>query len=256
MILKNVEPYIQGLKAEYKERIKNFKEAPKLAIIQVGETKIASIGIENKVKDCEEVGVVVDVYIYPENITEFELDNELAHMQEHYDGVVIQMPLPPHIRSSIASAAPNKDVGGTCTDSWFDAVVPKGIMGYLEYCGYDISGRDVVIIGRGEATGRALAKRMVAANATVTLCHSQSKLSKYIYDCDLLVSAVGKAGFLNCYPIHVPIIDIGMSVNEDGKVVGDCYNIENRDVLNQVDLLTRCALLENVIESKERSMDG
>ena len=94
---------------------------------------------------------------------------------------------------------------------------------------------------------------MTDADATVTLCHSKSNLSKFIYDCDLIVTAVGKADFLNCYPLHMPIVDVGINF-KDGKLVGDCYNTEGRNVTpvpGGVGLLTRCALLDNVIRAKE-----
>jgi methylenetetrahydrofolate dehydrogenase (NADP+)/methenyltetrahydrofolate cyclohydrolase len=128
-------------------------------------------------------------------------------------------------------------------------------MKYLRACEFDLTGKDVVIIGRSDIVGKPLAAMMIAADATVTLCHSKSKLSKHIYDCDLLVTAVGKAGFVNCYPLHIPIIDVGINFDENGKLVGDCFNTEERDVTpvpGGVGLLTRCALLDNVIEAKAR----
>ena len=175
---------------------------------------------------------------------------------DFYDGIIVQLPLPPHIRSSIATAAipAHKDVDGFRIDSEFEPATPKGIMDYLKYCEFDLTGKDVVIIGRSDIVGKPLARMMTDADATVTLCHSKSKLSSHIYHCDLIVSAVGKAGFLNCYPIHVPVIDVGINFNEQGKLVGDCVNIEGRDVTpvpGGVGLLTRAALLDNVIRARE-----
>lgn len=257
MILKDIKPYVKELKESYKERVAAIGEAPKLAIVQVGENEASNRYVKNKVKDCNEVGIVADVYAYPENMTEWELDDELSHMHEYYDGVIVQLPLPQHIRPHIATAAipADKDVDGFRMDSWFNPATPKGIMDYLKYCEFDFTGKDVVIIGRSEIVGKPLARMMTDANATVTLCHSHSKLSKHVHDCDLLVSAVGKAGFVNCYPLHMPIIDVGINFNEEGKMVGDCMNTEGRDVTpvpGGVGLLTRCALLDNVITSKEK----
>ena len=256
MVLKEIKPYVKALKESYKERIAIIGEAPKLAIIQVGNVEASTRYVRNKVKDCEEVGIIADVYAFPENITEFELDDEINHLNEFYDGIIVQLPLPPHIREKVATAAipAEKDVDGFKTDSCFDPATPKGIMDYLKYCDYDVEGRDVVIIGRSDIVGKPLAKLMTDANATVTLCHSKSKLSKYLYSSDLIITAVGKAGFLNCYPIHVPVIDVGINFNEEGKMVGDCINTEGRDVTpvpGGVGLLTRCALLDNVIRAKE-----
>jgi methylenetetrahydrofolate dehydrogenase (NADP+)/methenyltetrahydrofolate cyclohydrolase len=92
---------------------------------------------------------------------------------------------------------------------------------------------------------------LLELNATVTLCHSKTKnIWEHINTADLIVSAVGKAGFLNCYPIHVPIVDVGINFDKNGKLVGDCFNTEGRDVTpvpGGVGLLTRIALLENTL---------
>lgn len=257
MVLGNIKEYTKALKEQFKDRIAVIGDAPKLAIIQVGSIEASNRYIKNKVKDCEEVGIIADVYQYPEDITEHELCENIKLDQEHYDGVIVQLPLPPHIRQEVAIAAiqPDKDVDGFRMDSPFNPATPKGIMDYLKYCNYDVAGKDVVIIGRSDIVGKPLARMMTDADATVTLCHSKSKLSSHIYHCDLIVTAVGKAGFLNCYPIHVPVIDVGINFTEDGKLVGDCYNTDMRDVTpvpGGVGLLTRCALLDNVIIARER----
>ena len=90
-------------------------------------------------------------------------------------------------------------------------------------------------------------------NATVTLCHSHTKhLSNFCQTADIIICAVGKAKFLNCYSIHVPVVDVGINFDEDGRMVGDCFNTENRDVTpvpGGVGLLTRLALLENMTQT-------
>ena len=257
MVLGNIKKYTTELKEQFKERIAVIGDAPKLAIIQVGNVEASNRYIKNKVKDCEEVGIVADVYQYPEDITEHELCEAVRLDQEHYDGVIVQLPLPPHIREKAVVAAidPEKDVDGFHPDSPYAPATPGGIMKYLRACEFDLTGKDVVIIGRSNIVGKPLAAMMTAADATVTLCHSKSKLSHHLYSADLIVTAVGKPYFLNCYPIHVPVIDVGINFDGNGKLVGDCYNTEGRDVTpvpGGVGLLTRCALLDNVIEAKAR----
>lgn len=257
MVLGNIKEYTKALKEQFKDRIAAIGDAPKLAIIQVGNVEASNRYIKNKVKDCEEVGIIADVYQYPEDITEHELCENIKFDQEHYDGVIVQLPLPPHIREKVVVAAinPLKDVDGFHPDSLFDPATPAGIMKYLRACDYDVAGRDIVIIGRSNIVGKPLARMMTDADATVTLCHSKSKLSNHLYGADLIVTAVGKAGFLNCYPIHVPVIDVGINFDKDGKLCGDCFNTEGRDVTpvpGGVGLLTRCALLDNVIDAKAR----
>lgn len=256
MVLGNIKEYTKKLKEQFKDRIAAIGDAPKLAIIQVGNIEASNRYIKNKIKDCEEVGIIAHVYQYPEDITEHELCENIKLDQEHYDGVIVQLPLPPHIREKAVVAAIDslKDVDGFHPDSPYDPATPAGIMKYLRACDYDVAGRDVVIIGRSNIVGKPLARMMTDADATVTLCHSKSKLAAHIYHCDLIVTAVGKAGFLNCYPIHVPVIDVGINFDKNGKLCGDCFNTEGKDVTpvpGGVGLLTRCALLENVIHAKE-----
>lgn len=76
----------------------------------------------------------------------------------------------------------------------------------------------MVIIGRSEIVGKPLAKMLTDMNCTVTLYHSHTKnLAHHIYHCDLIVCAVGKASFLNCYPIYIPVIDVGINFNAEGN---------------------------------------
>ena len=258
-ILKDPKLYVAQKKEELKNRIKKLKNFPKLAIIQVGENEASNRYVRNKVKDCEEVGIAADVYAYPENTTEFELDDELTHLQEYYDGVIVQLPLPQHIRPSIATAAinPEKDVDGFRLDSWYNPATPQGIVDYLKWCGFEFEGRHAVVIGRSEIVGKPMARMLLEENMTVTVCHSrtaQDDMGILLTTADLVVCAVGKAEFLDCYRTTAPVIDVGINFDENGKVVGDCYNTEGRDVTpvpGGVGLLTRVSLLENVVSAAE-----
>ena len=256
MILRNIKEYTKELKKELKVKVSTFDDPPTLAIIQVGEVEASNRYVNNKIKDCTAVGITAHHYWYSDKITENELIEEIKHLAAFYDGLIVQLPLPSHITSEavVAAIPKEKDVDGFRYDSIFDPATPKGIMDYLRYCGFDFVGKDVTIIGRSEIVGKPLAQLMCAADATVTLCHSKSRLDKHIEGADLIVCAVGKPHFLNCYAIHVPVIDVGINFDESGKMVGDAYNADGRDVTpvpGGVGLLTRCALLENVIIAKE-----
>ena len=257
MELRDIKEYVKTFKNVIKTRIEvDYKEAPPtLAIIQVGNNEASNRYVRNKLKDCDEVGITAHAYSYPENTTEFELVDEIEHLVEFYDGVMVQLPLPPHIRveAAIAAIPKEKDVDGFRRDSCFDPATPLGIVNYLDYCGFEWTGKEVTIIGRSDIVGKPLARLMTNKDATVTLCHSKSKLSNHIYDSDLIVCAVGQAGFLNCYPIHCPVVDVGINF-VDGKLVDDCYNTDGRNVTpvpGGVGLLTRLTLLENVVKAKE-----
>lgn len=256
MILKDIKQYTKELKKELKTKISAFDDPPTLAIIQIGEVEASNRYVNNKIKDCTAVGIMAHRYWYSDKITENELIEEIEHLAPFYDGLIVQLPLPAHIRpEAVVAAIPEDvDVDGFKHESVFEPATPKGIMDYLRYCGFDFVGKDVTIIGRSEIVGKPLAQLMCAADATVTLCHSKSKLDKHIEGADLIVCAVGKPHFLNCYSIHVPVIDVGINFDEDGKMIGDCYNCSDRDVTpvpGGVGLLTRCALLDNVVRAKQ-----
>lgn len=257
-MLKPIKEYCTARKQELKEQIEYFfkDSPPQLAIIQVGAVEASNRYIRNKIKDCKEVGINAHHYAYGEEITEEEFLLEIKDLAEHYDGVIVQLPLPGHISTEkVAAAIPLKnDVDGFGLGSPYTPATPLGIMLYLEYCGWNPEGKHVVIIGRSDIVGKPLARLMTDANATVTLCHSKTKnLWTHIQEADLVVSAVGKPNFLNCYSIHVPVIDVGINFNDEGKMCGDCFNTEGREVTpvpGGVGLLTRLALLENTFKAR------
>lgn len=225
----------------------------------MGEDPAANRYAKSKKKDCEEVGIRMDWYWYPVETTTEELIAEIEETQIHYDAIMIEAPLPAHIDKDAVFAAidPLKDVDGLSPISEFCPCTPGGIMRYLEYRGWQGAGKNVLIIGRSDIVGKPLAKMMTDADATVILAHSKTQnLATLIAVSDLIVCAVGKPKFLNCYSIHVPVIDVGTNIGEDGKLCGDCFNTEGRDVTpvpGGVGLLTRTMALENIWRSVNRN---
>lgn len=249
MYLKNVKEFVKEWKEELKQKVEGN---PTVGIVQVGENPASTRYVRNKIKDCEEIGIDAKLLSLPEEVTEEEFLRQFLPFRSTVNSIIIQLPLPPQLDiNKLKMLIPDDmDVDGFSPTSPFDPCTPAGIMKYLDYCGFDLDGKNVVIAGRSEIVGRPLAKMMIDRNATVTLCHSHTKnICTFYRTADLIVTAVGKPNFLNCYPIHVPVIDVGINF-VDGKMVGDCINTENRDVTpvpGGVGLLTRCALLENVI---------
>ena len=258
ILTRNIKEYCAERKAMLKTTIENnfpdFVKKPTLAVFQIGNVEASTRYIRNKKKDCEEVGINFEWYYYPEEITTKELVQEIKDMNDYVDGLIVQMPLPDHIDVTAIKLAidPKKDVDGFHPNSMFEPCTPFGIVKYLiDGCDYDFKGKNVTIFGRSDIVGKPLAKMLTDLDATVTLCHSKTRNAwDHISNADLIVTAVGKAGFLNCYPIHVPVIDVGINFDVNGKLVGDCINTENRDVTpvpGGVGLLTRVALLENTV---------
>lgn len=256
ILTKNIKEYCAERKAHMKEIVEaefTADNKPTLAVIQIGNNEASTRYIRNKKKDCEEVGINFEWYYYPEDISTIELKIEITDLLPYVDGLIVQMPLPEHIDIEVIKMAidPEKDVDGFHPTSWYHPCTPAGIVDYLAHCGFIFEGANVTIFGRSDIVGRPLAKMLTDRDATVTLCHSKSKDKwQFINGADLIVSAVGQAGFLNCYAIHCPVIDVGINFDANGKLVGDCINTENRDVTpvpGGVGLLTRVALLDNVI---------
>ena len=258
ILTKNIKEYCADRKLKIKNEIardfSDFVKKPTLAVLQVGNVEASTRYIRNKKKDCEEVGINFEWYYYPVEITTEELVQEIKDLNDYVDGLIVQMPLPDHIDETAIKLAidPKKDVDGFHPMSQFEPCTPTGIICYLiDGCDYNFTGKNVTIFGRSDIVGKPLADMLTRRDATVTLCHSKSKdKQQFIDTADLIVTAVGKPAFLNCYAIHVPVIDVGINFDENGKLVGDCINTENRDVTpvpGGVGLLTRVALLENTL---------
>lgn len=252
--MKNIKEFVQKWKEELRERLHG--EVRRFAIIQVGNLEASNRYVRNKIADCAQIGITAELFKLDENIPIELLECQIKDLEkQHYDAIMVQLPLPPHLSAHmerIKNAIPkNADVDGFRIDSPYNPCTPKGIVKYLEYCDFPIEGSHIVIIGRSEIVGKPLARMLIEKDATVTLCHSKTRdLDKFIDSADLIICAVGKAKFLNCYSIHVPVIDVGINFDENGKMVGDCFNTENRDVTpvpGGVGLLTRCALLDNIV---------
>lgn len=253
MILKDCKIFVNNWKQVIKTKIDELEQAPRLAIIQVGDIEASNRYVKNKIKDCEEVGIIAHHFHFTEtNFSQQDLVAELILMRNSYDGIIIQLPLPADFDVKFLTDIldPIQDVDGFGPYSPHKPCTPGGIMEYLKYCGWDPSGKNVTIIGRSNIVGKPMARLMTDADATVTLCHSKTKtLNQYLYHTDLIVCAVGKPKFLDCRTINVPVIDVGINFDENGKLCGDCYNTDGADITpvpGGVGLMTRCMLLENV----------
>ena len=256
-LLKNIKEYTTEWKASFRDRLNG--QAATIYIIQIGNNEASNRYVKNKIKDCTEVGIEAICIKLAEDITTDEVLEIMVKnfMYDPYAAMMVQLPVPAHIDlDKVIAAIPAKgDVDGMKPLSKFKPCTPLGIMKYLEHCEYNLSGKNVTIIGRSDIVGKPLAQMMTDADATVTLCHSKTKsLWTHIETADLIVSAVGKRGILNCYAIHKPVIDVGINFDENGKLCGDCINTDGRDVPpvpGGVGLLTRCALLENIVRMVE-----
>ncbi|SHN56122.1 methylenetetrahydrofolate dehydrogenase (NADP+) / methenyltetrahydrofolate cyclohydrolase [Butyrivibrio hungatei DSM 14810] len=230
------------IKDELKEKTALLKEKGievTLAVILVGADPASQVYVRNKKRACEYIGYRSLSYELPEDTSEEELLKLIDELngRKDVDGILVQMPLPKHIDEKKVTLAisPDKDVdgfhpmnvGALCVgDKGFVSCTPAGIIQLLKrgVDGFDISGKECVIVGRSNIVGKPMALLMLRENATVTIAHSRTKnLEEVCKRADIIIAAVGKAGMIT--KDHVKpgavVIDVGINRGEDGKLCGD-----------------------------------
>ncbi len=216
---------------------KKAGRAPGLSVILLGNDPASRVYVRNKKRACEDVGFVSEVYELPEDTKEEELLTLIERLNRDpaVDGILVQLPLPDRLNEKAVTRTirPEKDVdafhpvnvGAVCTGEYtFVPCTPAGVMELLDYYGIDPEGKNCVVIGRSNIVGKPQALLLLERNATVTVCHSRTKdLPAYTRRADILVSAVGKAGFVRADMVKpgAVVIDVGMNRTPEGKLCGD-----------------------------------
>ena len=210
---------------------------PGLAVIIVGNNPASEIYVRNKHKACIEVGFNSWIYRLDENASQDELNGLIDRLNadDNVHGILCQLPVPKHIDGNavLERISPAKDVdcfhpenvGRLSIGSGrLVPCTPMGMVTMLEHEGVDIAGKHCVIIGRSNIVGKPMAMLMLARNATVTVCHSQTRdLPSLTRQGDILVAAVGKAKFVTADMVKegAAVLDVGMNRDENGKLCGD-----------------------------------
>ena len=248
-MLEDIKQYVKDKKEDIKDRVRTAIVTPSLLIIQTRDMEASNRYVRNKVKDCEEVGIIADVFKTSNNPY---VRSVTAGLRDKYHGIIIQ--LPTTIENPKSFIQPHQDVDGFINPD-INPCTPKGIIDYLDYCGYkDFSGKTVLIINRSDIVGKPLAKMFLERNATTIMAHSKTtNLKDLMAAADIIVTAVGKANFITKEMIRENqiVIDVGINFDENGKLCGDCEKGIGPNVTpvpGGVGLLTRVALLENIIE--------
>jgi len=249
---------------------------PGLAVVLVGDNPASQVYVRNKVKACEDNGLHSVLEKYQATMTEAELlaRVEALNQDPAIHGILVQLPLPPHIDAQkvIEAIAPEKDVDGFHVASagalmtgmpGFWPCTPYGCMKMLESIGYDLRGKHAVVIGRSNIVGKPMALMLLAKNATVTICHSATPdLGAFTRQADVVVAAVGKRNVLTADMVKpgAVVIDVGMNRNDEGKLCGDVDFAGVSQVAGWitpvpggVGPMTITMLLVNTLESAERA---
>lgn len=254
---------------------------PGLCVVLVGEDPASQIYVRTKSKKLKSLGLISETIRLDADVTEQKLLSIIEDLNANskFHGILVQMPLPEHINSQniINSINPTKDVDGFHPENvgWlsigkprFIPCTPKGIMRIFSHYNIDLTGKNIVVIGRSNIVGRPMSILVSSnnANGTCTICHSRTKnINDYSRNADIIISAIGVPNFLTSEMIKEDsiIIDVGInridSDNEKGyKIIGDADYDSVFDKVSKitpvpggVGPMTIAMLVENTIEAAE-----
>ena len=282
----------QEVHAETESRVASLKVAgvePSLMFIRVGEDPASKVYVGMKERTAARLGIRSDTTVLPENTPETGLLELLRKLNadSSVHGVLVQAPLPVHINETnvFSAVSPAKDVDGfhpinvgklmLGEGGGFVPCTPGGVHELLIRSGVTIEGAEVVILGRGNIVGKPMAailcQKAKYANATVTLCHSRSRdVAKYCRRADIIVAAMGVAGFVKANMVKpgATVIDVGVNRVDDPaaekgyRLVGDVDFAAVQPVAGKitpnpggVGPMTIAMLMRNTVRAAEQQTD-
>ncbi len=245
---------------------------PGLAVVMVGEDPASGIYVRNKRLSCEETGILSVAHDLPASTSEAALVALIDRLNADptIDGILVQSPLPKHINphAIIERIDPAKDVDGfhpynvgrlALRKPTLRSCTPYGIMIMLERCGLAPRGKDAVIVGQSNIVGRPMALELLAAAATITVCHSATRdLRAEVGRAEILVVATGKPEMIPGAWVRegAIVVDVGINRLPDGRLVGDVEFQAAAEraswitpVPGGVGPMTIAALMKNTLES-------
>lgn len=226
----------EELKGEAENFAARYGRKVALAVIIVGDDPASHTYVNNKIKGCEQVGFRSICHRFDDGVPQEQVADVLRQLanDDTVDGILVQLPLPKGYDSEyLLSLIPDsKDVDGfspantgllsmnrpntvSCT--------PLGIMSLLASTDQELKGKHAVVIGRSNTVGKPMAMLLLNADCTVTLCHSHTRdIAEIARQADILVAAVGRAGFVTADMVKDGAIVIDVGINRiDGKLYGD-----------------------------------
>jgi methylenetetrahydrofolate dehydrogenase (NADP+) / methenyltetrahydrofolate cyclohydrolase len=226
----------ERVRAEVADLTGRLARPPGLATVLVGDDPGSAIYVRRKQEACEEVGIRSFDHKPDGSISQEDLLELIADLndKDEVDGILVQLPLPEQIDADaiIAALDPDKDVDGlTPTSAGLLArgepglvpATPRGVMELIGSAGVDPAGKEAVIVGRSNLVGRPLFFLLLGANATVTVCHSRTRdLAEVCRRAEILVAAAGRPRLVTAEMVRpgATVIDVGTNRTDDG-LVGD-----------------------------------
>ena len=267
-------PVANAINEKIIEEMKDWKGAiPHLAIVRVGERPDDMSYERGATKKMEKVGFRCTSYTFPADIDNdtFQKEFDKINEDEDIDGILLLRPLPKHIdekaiENRIASV---KDLDGISPmnlakvyagdPTGYGPCTAEAVIEMLDYAGVDLKGKRAVVIGRSLVVGKPAAMMLIKKNATVTVCHTRTvDMPSVVKEADIVVVAAGKAGVIDGSYLREGqiVIDVGINVNEEGKLCGD-VNFEEAEKIVEaitpvprgVGGVTTSILLEHVVDA-------
>jgi methylenetetrahydrofolate dehydrogenase (NADP+)/methenyltetrahydrofolate cyclohydrolase len=263
------------VRADVAREVASLPVTPGLATVLVGDDPASAVYVRMKREDCAEVGIESFHHPVEGDVAPGRLARLLGHLNEdeRVHGILLQLPLPGHLDQDefISLIDPAKDVDGLTAinagllmQNRADAMVPctpAGVLELLREAGTELEGARAVVIGRSILVGKPLVQLLLAANATVTHCHSRTKdLPAVCREADVLIAAVGSPALVTGDMVRegAVVIDVGTNRTDDG-LVGDVDFEAAREragaitpVPGGVGPMTRAMLLVNTLRAARR----
>ena len=260
------------------EKLREENHVPKLAIVRVGENPNDISYEKSLVKKGENYKIDIQRVLLDESITTEELKSEIEKLNndDSVTGMIIFRPLPKHIDEEVIQQTVcwKKDVDCmTPTNlakifqgdfSSLQPATPYASMKILEYYDIDLEGKNVAIVNRSMVLGKPMAMMVLGKNGTPIICHSRTKdLKKILKEADVVVTATGRAKSLtrDFLTEDSIVIDVGVSMGEDGKLSGDADFEDLKDFvkgitprLGGVGKITSTLLMDQIVQAKEKSL--
>jgi len=241
---------------------------PGLAVVLVGDDPASKVYVRSKDRAAAGAGIAARTIYLPADTTEATLLAQVAALNADadIDGILVQMPLPGHIRVDAVLDAidPAKDVDGLTPVSAgrllagrasLQPCTPRGVMHLL--AGTDLAGMRAIVLGRSVLVGKPMAALLTNANATVTIAHSRTRdLAGECRRADLVIAAIGRPEMIRGDWIKpgAVVIDVGINRLDDGRLVGDVAFAEAAPIASAitpvpggVGPMTIACLLENTV---------
>lgn len=274
MILDGKAP-AEVIKQVARQTVRNMEVPPALAIIQVGDNPASNRYVRNKLKDAEECGIKTVHRRFDEAVTTEEILVYIDELNKDdgINGIIVQLPLPEHLKEDVIinKIAVPKDVDGLTTVAQgmfytgkpaFVSCTAEGVMRLLNFYNVPIDGQTALVVGRSNLVGAPLARMLQNKGATVTTYHSHTPDIMNATDMpfyDIICYCTGQGhkysaeDFAQTRDMKHTIIDVGISFDERGKLIGDFNpvdvpdNIDYTPVPGGIGLMTRAVLMDNVV---------